>query len=55
MLPEKSVSPMTFDLILRRGRVIDPSQTLDRITDVAFADGKVATILAAPMICVLVR
>jgi dihydroorotase len=29
------------DLILRGGRVIDPSQTLDAITDVAFAKGKV--------------
>ena len=33
---------MTFDLILRNGRVIDPSQNLDRVTDVAFAGGKVA-------------
>jgi dihydroorotase len=35
---------MTFDLILRRGRVIDPSQKLDAFTDVAFSDGKVARI-----------
>jgi dihydroorotase len=35
---------MTYDLILRRGRVIDPSQKLDAVTDVAFADGKVARI-----------
>src|SRR4030088_164559 len=35
---------MTFDLILRGGRVIDPSQQLDRIADVAFADGKVAAV-----------
>ncbi|CAM5762780.1 Deacetylase [Labrys miyagiensis] len=35
---------MSFDLILRNGRVIDPSQGLDRITDVAFAEGKVAAI-----------
>lgn len=35
---------MTFDLILRGGRVIDPSQNIDRIADVAFADGKVAAI-----------
>src|ERR1700678_3613497 len=32
------------DLILRGGRVIDPSQKLDAVTDVAFADGKVARI-----------
>src|SRR6476660_6904183 len=33
---------MAFDLILRNGRVIDPSQNLDRVIDVAFAGGKVA-------------
>jgi dihydroorotase len=33
---------MTYDLILRGGRVIDPSQRLDAVTDVAFAGGKVA-------------
>src|SRR4030095_5867197 len=33
---------MPFDLILRGGRVIDPSQKLDAVTDVAFAGGKVA-------------
>jgi dihydroorotase len=35
---------MPFDLILRGGRVIDPSQKLDAATDVAFADGKVAAV-----------
>ena len=35
---------MAFDLILRNGRVIDPSQNLDRVTDVAFAGGKVAKV-----------
>ncbi|MCX5518276.1 amidohydrolase/deacetylase family metallohydrolase [Kaistia defluvii] len=35
---------MSFDLVLQKGRVIDPSQGIDRITDVAFADGKVAAI-----------
>ncbi len=34
----------TFDLILKGGRVIDPSQKLDRVTDVAFAGGKVAAV-----------
>ena len=34
---------MSADLILRR-RVIDPSQKLDAVTDVAFAAGKVARI-----------
>ncbi len=35
---------MAFDLVLKNGRVIDPSQGIDRITDVAFADGKVAAV-----------
>ena len=35
---------MTYDLILRGGRVIDPSQKLDTVTDVAFSQGKVARI-----------
>ncbi len=34
----------TYDLILKGGRVIDPSQNLDGIADVAFADGKVAAV-----------
>ncbi len=35
---------MTFDLILRGGRVIDPSQALDGVMDVAFAGGRVAAV-----------
>jgi dihydroorotase len=35
---------MAFDLILRGGRVIDPSQKFDAVTDVAFAGGKVAAV-----------
>ncbi|WP_343716157.1 amidohydrolase/deacetylase family metallohydrolase [Inquilinus sp.] len=35
---------MAFDLVLRNGRVIDPSQGIDRIADVAFAGGKVAAV-----------
>src|SRR5919107_1987914 len=35
---------MAFDLILKGGRVIDPSQNIDRITDVAFSGGKVAKV-----------
>src|SRR5579864_5619432 len=35
---------MTYDLILRGGRVIDPSQDIDAVMDVAFAGGKVAAI-----------
>jgi len=35
---------MTYDLILRGGHVIDPSQELDAVIDVAFSVGKVAQI-----------
>ena len=35
---------MAFDLVLTGARVIDPSQHIDRITDIAFADGKVAAL-----------
>jgi dihydroorotase len=35
---------MTADLVLHGGRVIDPSQAIDRITDVAFADGRVVAV-----------
>ena len=35
---------MPIDLILRGGRVIDPSQKLDAVMDVAFADGKVVLV-----------
>src|ERR1700682_1365205 len=35
---------MPFDLVLRGGRVIDPTQKLDAVADVAFAAGKVAMV-----------
>src|SRR5579862_6105316 len=35
---------MAFDLILRGGRIVDPSQNLDRVADIAFTGGKVARI-----------
>ena len=35
---------MAFDLVLKGGRVIDPSQHIDRVTDVAFSAGKVAKV-----------
>src|SRR4051794_37482215 len=34
---------MRFDLVLRGGRVIDPSQGIDRVLDVAFSEGRVVT------------
>ena len=35
---------MAYDLVIRGGRVIDPSRDLDQVTDVAFADGRVAAV-----------
>ena len=35
---------MAFDLVLKNGRVVDPSQSIDRVTGGAFADGKIAAI-----------
>ncbi len=32
------------DLVLRNGRVVDPGNSRDEVTDIAFADGKVAAI-----------
>jgi dihydroorotase len=32
------------DLVLKGGRLVDPSQGIDRVTDIAFANGKVAAI-----------
>jgi dihydroorotase len=40
----EEIVAVTYDLILRRARVIDPSQKLDAVTDVAFTGGKVARI-----------
>jgi dihydroorotase len=35
---------MNFDLVLKGGRVIDPSQGIDGVSDVGFRDGRVAQI-----------
>jgi len=35
---------MGYDLVLIGGRVIDPSQGIDKVTKVAFANGRVAAI-----------
>jgi dihydroorotase len=35
---------VSYDLVLKGGRVIDPSQNLDQVTDVAFSGGKVAKV-----------
>jgi dihydroorotase len=38
---------MAIDLILKGGRIIDPSQHLDAVADIGFAGGKVAAISAS--------
>src|SRR3954454_4909979 len=40
----ENLNVMTFDLVLSGGRVIDPSQSIDRVADVAFTDGRVAAV-----------
>jgi cytosine/adenosine deaminase-related metal-dependent hydrolase len=40
----RSEITMPFDLVLRGDRVIDPSQKLDAVTGIAFAEGKVAKV-----------
>ena len=35
---------MAYDLVLKGGRIIDPSQNIDAISDVAFSGGKVAAV-----------
>ncbi|WP_454855046.1 amidohydrolase/deacetylase family metallohydrolase [Rhizobium binxianense] len=35
---------MPYDLVLKNGRIIDPSQGIDMVGDVAFASGKVAAL-----------
>jgi len=35
---------MTYDLVLKGGRVIDPAQGLDQVADVAFSRGRVAAV-----------
>ncbi len=39
-----TITGPTHDLILRGARVIDPSQNLDRVTDVRFTGGRVAAV-----------
>ena len=40
----KPSTEIQHDLILRGGRVIDPAQNIDRVTDVRFTDGLVAAV-----------
>jgi dihydroorotase len=45
-LPPPVRAASEFDLVIKGGRVIDPSQKLDRILDVAVRDGKIAGLRA---------
>src|ERR1700682_2845393 len=40
----RNVSAATYDLIIKGGRVIDPSVGLDAVRDVAIAGGKIAAV-----------
>src|SRR5262249_30785696 len=42
--PLRRAAGMAYDLILRQGRVIDPSQKLDEVVDIGFSAGKVSRI-----------
>jgi dihydroorotase len=43
-LPTLLRASTSYDLVIRNGRVIDPSQHLDRVIDVAIRDGKIAAL-----------
>jgi len=43
-ISSKGRTPIKYDLLIKKGHVIDPSQTIDRVMDVALAGGKVAAI-----------
>jgi dihydroorotase len=43
-LPTLLRAAAPYDWVIRNGRVIDPSQRLDRITDVAIRDGKIVAL-----------
>ncbi|MBZ5576434.1 MAG: amidohydrolase/deacetylase family metallohydrolase [Acidobacteriia bacterium] len=42
--PELLAAPAKYDLIIKGGRVIDPSRKLDAIRDVAIANGRIASV-----------
>jgi dihydroorotase len=45
-VPRVLAAAAKYDLILKGGRVIDPSRKLDAIRDVAIADGRIAAVAA---------
>ena len=44
--PLLGAQPLTFDLLIRGGRVIDPAARLDAVRDVAIAGGRIAAVSA---------
>ncbi|MFD3525066.1 amidohydrolase/deacetylase family metallohydrolase [Streptomyces sp. NPDC058653] len=42
--PDASASAVTYDLLLRRGHVIDPKNDRDRVMDIAVKNGKIAAV-----------
>src|ERR1700757_2209633 len=45
-IPGALAAPAKYDLILKGGRVIDPSRKLDAIRDVAITGGRIAAVFA---------
>src|SRR6202166_4844152 len=45
-IPDLLSAAAKYDLIIKGGRIIDPSRKLDAIRDVAIADGRIAAIAA---------
>jgi len=46
-IPEFAAAAVKYDLVIKGGRVIDPSRKLDAIRDVAIAQGRIAAIEAS--------
>lgn len=44
-----SAQPVTFDLVIRGGRVIDPETGLDAVRDVGVTGGRIAAVSAEPL------
>ena len=42
--PTNQPNPLPYDLLLRNGHVIDAKNNIDRVTDVAIKDGKIAAV-----------
>ena len=42
--PQNQANPLPYDLLLQKGHVIDAKNNIDRVTDVAIKDGKIAAV-----------